>query len=334
MVGSYHPHLSLQNVSIDPELARRLPKGLAYYYLALPLGQDEDVISIVMAHPDDQTARTVLQSVLGSEIVALHGAVDEIRAALDRLWAGQSESTQILFWNELADSQKASQPIELLAGILSAPVTQLDASQGSLDVALDAARKGNFSLTVIRTSEPRDLSHLIKESATSLLLVFDRQPPLHHILLVLRGHSPDNKVLDWIIPLAQAAQASVTLLAVEPPQPGENKGKPRISRGFTTLLSPESTLNKHIADCACQLNDAGIKGFIKLRQGLPDSQIIKEIDEGDYDLIAVAAEAHGEFIQQTWGYIAGETLHKRYPLLVVKPEIPLLPYRPALQTNR
>jgi nucleotide-binding universal stress UspA family protein len=334
MFGSYHPHLSLQNVSIDPVLARQLPKGLAYYYLALPLGQDEDIISVVMAHPDDQTARAVLKSVLGAEIAALRGTPGEIREALDHLWAGQGESAQILYWNELAEPNETSLPIDLFAGILSAPVTTIDASQGSLDVALDAARKGNFSLTVIRTSEPRDLSHLIGESATSLLLVFDLQPPIRSILLVLRGHSPDNKVLDWVIPLAQAAQASVTLLAVEPPQSGRSSGKPRISRGFTTLLSPESTLSKHVADCACQLNNAGIKGFLKLRQGLPDSQIIKEIDEGDYDLIAVAAEAHGEFIQQTWGYVAGEKLNKRYPLLVVKPEIPLLPYRPALQTNR
>ena len=222
----------------------------------------------------------------------------------------------------------------MLAGILSAPITQLDASQSSLDVALAAARKGNFSLTVIRTSEPRDLSRLIRESATSLLLFFDRQPPLDHILLVLRGHSPDNKVLDWIIPLAKAAQASVTLLAIEPAQSDRHRSKPRIGRGFSTLLSPESTLSKHIAECARQLNDAGVRGFVKLRQGLPDSQIIKEIDEGDYDLIAVAAEAHGDFIQQTWGCSAGETLNKRYPLLVVKPEIPLLPCQPALQTNQ
>ena len=93
-------------------------------------------------------------------------------------------------------------------------------------------------------------------------------------------------------------------LAVEP-----------LNTGITHLLS-----NKHIFDCTCQLNEAGIKGFLKLRQGLPDSQIIKEIDEGDYDLIAVAAESYGEFVQRTWE--TGDALNKRYPLLVVKPEIP------------
>jgi hypothetical protein len=49
-----YPLLALADISIDPELARRLPRRLAYYHLALPIAQDEDDITLAMAYPENR----------------------------------------------------------------------------------------------------------------------------------------------------------------------------------------------------------------------------------------------------------------------------------------
>jgi hypothetical protein len=67
------------------------------------------------------------------------------------------------------------------------------------------------------------------------------------------------------------------------------------------------------------LNEAGVRGYLKLRQGSPDRQIADEVAEGVYDLIAIAAEAHGDFVQQVLAEVEHRALHVGRPVLIVKP---------------
>ncbi|HVO71875.1 MAG TPA: hypothetical protein VMT24_17625, partial [Aggregatilineaceae bacterium] len=99
-MGDY-PFLSLSRVTVDPATARQLPRRLAYYYLALPLARDDDQLTLVMAHPDNQAAVAVLQAVLGERIVPIQGSARELRAALDTVWSGaaESEALHILCWS-------------------------------------------------------------------------------------------------------------------------------------------------------------------------------------------------------------------------------------------
>ena len=140
---SDYPFLSLSRVTVDPALARQLPRRLAYYYLALPLARDDDQLTLVMAHPDNQAAVAVLQAVLGERIVPIQGSAREIRAALDTVWAGaaEAEALHILCWS--ADQERATVVTEiasLVARAFAAQVTTLDASQSTLDTVLTVAR--------------------------------------------------------------------------------------------------------------------------------------------------------------------------------------------------
>jgi hypothetical protein len=71
-----------------------------------------------------------------------------------------------------------------------------------------------------------------------------------------------------------------------------------------------------------RVRDAGLPGFLKLRQGVLETQIADEIAGSEYDLIAIAAEARGDFVRQVLQEIEARTLHADRPILVIKPAIP------------
>lgn len=321
---SDYPFLSLSRVTVDPELARQLPRRLAYYYLALPLARDDDQLTLVMAHPDNQAAVTVLQAVLGGVIVPVQGSAREIRASLDLVWSekADAEKQHILCWGKSPErAALVADVTRLVAQAFSAETTSLDASQSTVDTVLTVAREGQYSLTVIDAPQGELLSHLLRSSSTPVLLVRGAGLELHHILLVLRGHSPDESVLDWVIPLAKANQAMVTLLTVAPTAAagGRSSRSPRMPHGLAALLTADSGPGEHIATCARRLTEAGIQGTLSLRQGVLEEQIAAEVDLGKYDLITIAAEAHGDVVQRVLRQIERQSPDHQQPVLVIKP---------------
>lgn len=315
---SDYPFLSLAHIDIDAALARQLPRRLAYYYLAFPLARDEDQLTVVMAHPDNQSAIALLQNVLGMQIVPVQGSASEIRAILNRLWDGEADSAapHILAWGSNAPVAAVA---NVFASALAAEVLTLDAAQTPAEAALTVARKGQYSLTVIDALAVPDLSLLLRESSTPVLLVRGETCALRRTLLVLRGHSPDDSVLDWVIPLAQAGNTRVTLLTVAPTAAQGYRRGSQVMRGLAPLLAADSAPGDHIAACVERLTAAGIEGQIKLRQGVPEEQIALEVKQNAYDLITIAAEAYGDFVQRVLVEIERQSPQNRQPVLVIKP---------------
>jgi nucleotide-binding universal stress UspA family protein len=298
---SDYPYLSLSRISIDPALARKLPRRLAYYYQALPLARDDDQLALVMAHPENQDAIAVLQAIMGERIVPVMGSSDEIKAALHTIW---------LCWGESAQAPAVA---EVVARALDAELTCLDATQSGLDTVLTVAHEGQYNLTVIDAPQGEPLARVLRQSSTPVLLVRGALLTLRRILLVLRGHSPDESVLDWVVPLAHMGQAAVTLLTVAPTTVrGIQRRAPQSLAGF---LSAENEPGKHVMACARRLTEAGIPGQLKLRQGESEREIAGEVGQGHYDLVTIAAEAHGDFVQRVLNRLGGS----RQPVLVIKP---------------
>ncbi len=305
-----YPFLSLSRVTVDPELARQLPRRLAYYYLAIPLARDEDQLTVVMAYPENQAAVVMLQAVLSTPIVPVQGSPHEIKATLNQLWSEHNEigTSQVLCWG--LSEERAQQ----IAHVFGAQVLCLDTGSGDLETVLTVAREGRYSLTVLDALPAESLSHFLRASSTPVLLMRGAALTLRHILLVLRGHSPDDNVLDWVIPLAETG-AQITLFTVAPTAARPKRGS-RLPSGLAALLADDSAPGEHIATCARRLTEAGIQGVLKLRQGIPEEQIAAEVAQEDYDLITIAAEAHGDFVQRV---LNAMTPNNRQPVLVIKP---------------
>jgi nucleotide-binding universal stress UspA family protein len=309
---SHYPYLSLSRISIDPALARKLPRRLAYYYQALPLAHDDDQLALVMAHPENRDAIAVLQAIMGERIVPVMGSSDEIKATLHTIWSGESDPAiaRVLCWGA---SAQASAVADVVARALAAQITCLDARQSSLETVLTVAHQGQYNLTVIDAPQGEPLARVLRQSSTPVLLVRGALLTLRRILLVLRGHSPDESVLDWVVPLAHMGQAAVTLLTVAPTT-GRGSQR-RAPQGLAGFLSAENEPGKHVMACARRLTEAGIRGQLKLRQGELEHEIAGEVAQGGYDLVTLAAEAHGDFVQRVLSQLDG----LRQPVLVIKP---------------
>jgi hypothetical protein len=306
------PFLSLEDVDLDAELAQRLPRRLAYYHLALPLAQDADGITVVMAHPENQQVVRVLEAALNERIIPVRSFAETIRQRLDQVWENPHKfgMLRVLKWAGTADDLARS----------AAQVEMMLAAFGrEVQIEEQISRQGEFSpasspptadLVIAALSGKHIPENLFRTQASVLILQDTATAASHAILHTLRGHMPDYRVLDWLVPLAQHLQAEVTLLmGVD----GDLR-KPLVS-DLTSILAAQDKRHTHLLECRRMLTDSGIVGCLKLRQHTLLGAIQDELEASSYDLVAMAAEAYGDFAFQVWELIRSKTA----AFLLIKP---------------
>jgi hypothetical protein len=314
------PFLSLQDVVIEAQLARRLPRQLAYYHLAIPIAEDEESITVAMALATHPQVIAMLESVLNTSVIPVRSHQHEIKNALDKIWASPASSAdsapqQLLIWCAEADNLSYIRHYgETFAAALNMQITAIDAGQQTFQEVLEIVTAGHYDLIV--TCEAHNLETLLTQSPTPILLVSAAPRPLKRVLFALRGHAPDRAALDYVLPLLEGHHSQVTLLSIASPT---QTGFVRLS-GIAELLSKDSMPGKHLATCGDMLRAAGLNGSIKLRQGIPESEIASEISTSDYDLVVIAAEAYGDFVHQTLKAAQALT-HNTSAILVIKYQV-------------
>lgn len=276
MTSRHFPLLSIEDIPIDPEAARRLPRGLAEYYAALPVGEDRGRLTVAMARPGDRKPIALLEDLLRTPIVPVQAAAHEVRAAIKHVWRNEDDAqAQILCCNGIPPLAR------LLAASLNAELMAVDDGD-----ALTAARHGHFLLTVTTYDDPDRMARWVRAVPGALLFAGEADRPVRRIVIVLRGHSPDEQAVRFVLPLARAHGAAVTLMGIGNGVGGSLAG---------WLLPGERTREQFFA-CADLLRRAGLTGSLKLREGEPAAQIAQELAQTPCDLLVMAAEAHGDAV--------------------------------------
>lgn len=303
MIKPMYPILSLQQLPIDADLSRRLARHLAYYHLAVPIAQDEDHITIAMAYPENTTVVQVLAAVLESTVIPVRSDPREIKALLDHLWTDHSDQdpATLIFWGDPAAIPAARRYADALR------LTLEDRRADPLDTVISQPVKW---IAIAQPTPP--IEAIVRSKASILSLGRESNSPPKQILQVLRGHIPDRQVLDRVAPIAHAYHAEVTLLAIATPSRLEGG---QLSSDFVQLLASDHPRSVQIREYGQLLASMQIHGRRKLKQGPLDALIVSEIREGDYDLIAIAAEAYGDFVAQ----ILGQVATSKADFLIVKP---------------
>jgi nucleotide-binding universal stress UspA family protein len=295
MAGRRYPLLSIRDIPIDPAVARRLPRGLAEYYAALPVGEDRGRLTVAMALPEDSKPVALLESLLRTPIVPVQTATHEVRAAIRHVWRNECDAgSQILCCNgipPLAQSFAASLGAELMP-----------AGEGD---PLAAARRGDFLLTVTAPDDPVRMARRVREAPGALLFTGEAERPIRQIVVVLRGHAPDEQALRFVLPLARAHGAAITLVGID-----ECAGA-----GLDGWLLPGGRAGEGFFACADLLYQAGLAGSLKLREGEPAAQIAQELAGSNCDLLVMAAEAHGDAVSALLSALQATTP----PVLILKP---------------
>ncbi len=126
------------------------------------------------------------------------------------------------------------------------------------------------------------------------------------ILVTMDCSEVDDVILEHVSALAQQNSATVYLLHVV----------------HSHTLDQDRTLRQR-AEAALsvrreQLGKDGIETVIVLRAGEPEEEILKEVEENDYDLVAMATHGHGFVCDALFGSVSRALKHKlTVPLLLV-----------------
>jgi universal stress protein A len=119
----------------------------------------------------------------------------------------------------------------------------------------------------------------------------------------------DDRILEHVTQLALQNHAKVFLLhVVHSHTLDEHRA---LTRNADTFLAEKSQ----------QLLEQGIDVKVVQRSGEPDKQILQEIQDGEYDLVAMATHGHSTFGQILFGSVS-KTLKQQIsiPLLLLGPE--------------
>lgn len=310
-----YPYLSLGGLELDTDLIKRLPKSLAYYHLALPLAEEDGQITMVMASPDNTKVKALLEQVLGQPIIAVQGDSADIQSQLDHAYGKElmEVSSHILCWAE--DWSQADAMLEAgrqLAPLWGQHTQYLDGRGVTLASLIDFTQEGFYKLVILGMNPTIDTAKALRYSQTNLLLLDAPVPPLRRLLVALQGHSPDYHTLSLAIKMGHLFQAQITLLGVA-------SIKRAGVEGIGTLLNPSTPAGQHLQACQQQLLAEPLTGSLKLRQGIPEEQIAQEYLEGQYDLLAIAIETHGEFVQRIMTHLSDLAPQHPRSILAVKP---------------
>lgn len=143
--------LDFNSVTIDVPLAQRVPYALSRYYLALPLGQDNDSVSVAMAYPDNVKARQVLSRLLEARVVPVFTPAERLLPVLERIYCPETrENPTILAWYELPEWETAvTTAATILSDTLHAPATIHSSTELSLDEVLSLAATDQYEMVVV-----------------------------------------------------------------------------------------------------------------------------------------------------------------------------------------
>lgn len=294
----------------DGALLARLPAGLAAYYLALPLACEDGMISVAMAHPENETALAVLSAVLGGPIVPVRVRSEALQATIRRYYHGALPSqSQILCWSAgSGEAASIAETATTFATAIDGSVRVLSATELTLETVLTIAAKGQYRLTVLSLPSDAPLAPFLHQATASLLLFRGAIPGVHRALVALRGYAADCHVLDWLAPLLQQP-AAVTLLPL-PHMPQEDAG---------LTISTNGSGKNHLERCLRHRALAGARILVRFRQGQAARQVVDELRQEPYDLLAISAEGYGRFVGDVLTAVEAEPTAANTALFLLSP---------------
>lgn len=129
------------------------------------------------------------------------------------------------------------------------------------------------------------------------------------ILVTIDCSEVDTTIIEHVSALARQNKAHIYLLHVVH---SHTLDQDRVLHQKT-----EASLKSYQAALAKQ----GIETAVLIRSGEPDKEILKEIEENDYDLVAMATHGHRFIGDVLFGSVSDTLKHKiSIPLLLLKPE--------------
>lgn len=188
--------------------------------------------------------------------------------------------------------------------------------QGEYDLIVIGAR-GRSRLTRFLLGS---VSYRVLEHATIPVLIVRRaRPHVERILVATGGHPESGPTMRYGAHLARALSATETLLHVTNPVPRMYTGLGGMDETLREMMQSDTPEGRSLREGARIMGEEEVEGYIELRQGVVEEEIIHEAAQGDYDLIVVGSSLSASAI----GWLALGSITRRVidrtqrPVLVV-----------------
>lgn len=198
-----------------------------------------------------------------------------------------------------------------------------------VDGIVAQATQETYDLVVIGPLEQRRLNRwlhgtlvrrVLSEVTTPVLIVPADRPVLRDILLCSGDLWYPAKTIALVAQIAQATGAHVTLLYVTPQALLHYPILHDVEDAWGALLQTDTPQGQNLKAGRDHLRGLGIETGVRLRHGPVEAQILAEIREGEYDLVALGStySAHGlrhHFVNSITDFVVE---HAARPVLVVR----------------
>jgi hypothetical protein len=267
--------------------------SLAFRYHALPLSRDETYITVAMAAPDDKAACAAIAGVLNDSIYPVRASPTTIDKLLNTVWPLKL----LVYHQDSPISQAVYHYAQHLANILPGQLNSYQPDPGkncSIRELIEVAACGQ-NLVIFGEPDQGLINRMlngptgyraVKRIPTSVLIARTPRWPIQKILLVSRGQSGmEHLAVDWLIRLAQASDASVTVPGLRSPH---HASVPAIPSEASPQRGDAPLLNWQLDQITIRLLNQNIESLLRFRDGPPEKQIQKEVERETYDLVIMA----------------------------------------------
>jgi len=320
-----------KNIKIDTNrrLAQRLPRELAYRYHALPVAEEGDRITVVMADPDDPEAACAVAAALGTLPYLVQSDPEAIDAMLDQVWL--VEDRLHLLVCDQPDSRIDAEWLytQALSELLDARVSVFVPIGDIGDIEALEKEVAQMGHDLIIFGEPCQslveqlLLGPVDHQPTSLLLARGLCWPIQRMLLVVGHDKGNDTALEWAVRLALPSGAAVTILLVLPPVPAVDDQQGQTPQDQIALSNTNARLEREMRRIGRRLEDKRVERSLRLRRGAPIRQLQLEVVTGDYDLIIVSADSTRWWLHWLMEEQANAMLRwAGRPVLIAKPNTP------------
>jgi nucleotide-binding universal stress UspA family protein len=185
-------------------------------------------------------------------------------------------------------------------------------------VVIGATRKGTRGPFLMSAKAYK----IIKAVAPPVLVVIGKRESLNRVLVCSGGEKYIDKAVEFSGKVAGAANAKVTLLHVMAEPPPIFSDLIKMEEDVNLLLHSNLPVGQNLRREKEQLETLGVSSQVRLRHGLVVSEIFKEINQGDYDLVVTGSSpAGGTLRTYIMGNITREIVNRaQCPVLVVRGE--------------
>jgi nucleotide-binding universal stress UspA family protein len=173
-------------------------------------------------------------------------------------------------------------------------------------VVIGAARKENRGAFWMSSKTYK----LIKEIRSPVLSVAGKTGSINRIVICSGGKRYIDDAVLLTGKIARGLGATVTLLHVTSEPPGILARLPRMEQDAEFLLRSQSELAQNLRREKETLESMGVRTEVKLRHGGVLDEILREIREGNYDLVVTGSALSRSFRTYVLGDISREIINR------------------------